>query len=575
MATPERLPQYLYDNLNIARKNKRLAKKCRDAAKEMADSAFNRIKYTKIKINSYSVNSGVVYLQLTAGINAFSSKFTSNHWIKGIDAVGVRGLIDNDFSFQSGSTVNVQYNTGAPNISLTAGLKSAFVYSVDPNKGSLPDVISTDWSTLLKKYGGPEDYREFPDGFDERHDKNNIVPTNKGLGKVDDVTWAYETHRYLQFLERWLQTKTKEFNEANKALQNSRKTTTTATSPKKPTTTGTTTPDKPNSTGNGYVGIGDDRKPVIYNLPAVKEQYFQSTNLKNFKVLDGNVPKAVKYASQLWNQSGAYKGMIQSYIVPGKLSKEAQFFKPQDIKGVDGNRNINRRRYGFQFQYNPSTLTMGYAGAPQVDVGLVTSGNDAVNLIGSGVTSSTINFRLLLNRMNDMKYADAILAGTKPADSFIPSPKVGGLYIPDSEVVLPIKDIYSHLGNHPAQPNAEYGITSYWEEVQAIKELGTMYDLEYLLRSLLGYQLMSSMRNRLSSDIGYLGAYPVELHLGKNLRYLVIIENFSVSHTIFTEDMIPVFTNVDITVSRLPDFAKPLYEFDWTKKTTVKKDPKP
>jgi hypothetical protein len=87
-----------------------------------------------------------------------------------------------------------------------------------------------------------------------------------------------------------------------------------------------------------------------------------------------------------------------------------------------------------------------------------------------------------------------------------------------------------------------------------------MYDIEYLLRTLLGYQLKSSLRNVFTSDIGYLGAYPVELHLGNNLRYLGIIDGFNVSHTIFNQNMVPVFSNVSITFSRLPDFAKPFNE---------------
>jgi hypothetical protein len=321
-------------------------------------------------------------------------------------------------------------------------------------------------------------------------------------------------------------------------------------------TTTTTTPPASGSLS----GIGDDTKPVVYNLPAVKDMYFRSDDLQNFKVNGGNLPKAVSEANKLWQDSSSYKGMIQSYIVPARLDTSAtgKWWTPDrnDSSGIKGdNKRINTRRYGFQFQYNPSTVTMAFAGAPQVDIGLETSGADKVPLIGSSVTSSTVSFQLLINRMNDFKYLDALLAGTDKKAQV--KPDLFG-------------EVYSHAGNHwltTQQAGTKAEVTSIHQELQQIQDLGTMYDIEYLLRTLLGYQLKSSLRNRFTSDIGYLGAYPVELHLGNNLRYLGIIDSFNVSHTIFNQNMVPVFSNVSITFSRLPDFAKPFNEVDVTKTT--------
>jgi hypothetical protein len=297
-------------------------------------------------------------------------------------------------------------------------------------------------------------------------------------------------------------------------------------------------------------------------LPGAKEVYFQDNNPATY-VTNGNKPHLVKEAKELWAGAQPYKGMIQSYIVPGKLAKDGNWFSPKDVL-VGNLRNINSRRYGFQFLYNPSTVSMHYAGAPQVDIGLQTSGADKVNLIGSGVTSSSVTFQLLLNRMQDMKYINAIQVNGNSQTN-----RKNGYFVntPDSTVRtwvpanntprgIDFKQVYSHSANHPDVADDGTGVTNVWEEVRKIKELGTMYDVEYLLRTLLGYELHSGMRNRYTADIGYLGAYPVELHLGKNLRYLVTIDSFEISHTIFTQDMIPVFTNLQITCNRLPDFAK-------------------
>jgi putative thioredoxin len=71
--------------------------------------------------------------------------------------------------------------------------------------------------------------------------------------------------------------------------------------------------------------------------------------------------------------------------------------------------------------------------------------------------------------------------------------------------------------------------------------MGTMYDVEYLLRTLLGYTLKSYLRNNQTADMGYLGARPVELHLGKSLRYLGTVTSLRIEHVIFNEQMVPLF----------------------------------
>jgi hypothetical protein len=210
---------------------------------------------------------------------------------------------------------------------------------------------------------------------------------------------------------------------------------------------------------------------------------------------------------------------------------------------------------------------MAYAGAPQVDIGLETSGDDKVPLIGSSVTSSTVTFNVIINRMNDFKYLDSLIYDTSEAryiEAFVPAR--GKVKLNNLSSLF--GEVYSHTGNHPVQrqnSGAANEVSSINDELTQIKELGTMYDIEYLLRTLLGYQLKSNLRNVFTSDIGYLGAYPVELHLGNNLRYLGIIDGFNVSHTIFNQNMVPVFSNVSITFSRLPDFAKPFNEVTVTK----------
>jgi hypothetical protein len=294
-------------------------------------------------------------------------------------------------------------------------------------------------------------------------------------------------------------------------------------------TTPTSSVDSAPGDNTGLITAPDDTAPVKMNLPGIKELYFTENSSYTDNVLfttSGNRPSVeIDRASKLWksaSQNG--KGMIQTYVMPIATDTNGKPANPE-LYTV---RDINKSRYGFRFIYNPGTISMTYAGTPAVDVGLEVSGRDKIPLIGSAASSSTLTFNLLINRMNDMKYLHSL---NSKEDSF-------------------------QRGTFTAQPDFKdlYGVAPSTEELMQIRDRGTMYDIEFLLRTLIGYALPSQLRNFTTADIGYLGAYPVELHLGKSLRYLVTINSFDLEHTIFTKDMVPVFTNMRITCNRLPDF---------------------
>jgi hypothetical protein len=169
---------------------------------------------------------------------------------------------------------------------------------------------------------------------------------------------------------------------------------------------------------------------------------------------------------------------------------------------------------------------MGWGGTPNVDPGLYMSGKDATPYITPSQTSSWISFDLIVNRMPDM----ALLNAKGP---------VGVLENLESIYGLP----HSHSETAP-------GGQQYLEELKTIQSLGTMYDIEYLLSTLIGFREFSALRGRYTADFGFLMGVPVELHLGKQMRYIGTILDFNVTHTIFSEGMIPTFTNISITFSR-------------------------
>ena len=559
-------------------------------AKTVAATSLEYLK--KTKITKYKITNNVLYVYVDNNANdpfpSDSTSLNAHHWVLGLGS-GIDTISDENVT--SDGTNWWKFNRTHADVALKQDVKGAYIYSVS-GRGSILSMSRGDWDRIFAKNLSKVKVANFNTSFlADSNDMPSGLPLHYTslFGPVggDDVEWASWLKSYYHTCQIDATKKTTAFNSAFAALKTEQKSLhlTVAKNPfvtPKVTTTTTgggggggggknDTPD-PNAS-NGRSGIGDDTKPVIYNLPACKDMYFASNDGMVF-VTAGNKPSYVKEAQALWTENKAYKGMIQSYIVPGAFGKsKANWWKPQDSKY--NIRSINKRRYGFQFMYNPSTLSMHYAGAPQVDIGLEISGADKVPLIGAGVTSSSITFDLILNRMNDMKYIDSLLnrhTGTSTGQYLLGADGVQR-FIPGKYVDGPeFNDVYSHHANHPETHDHQDEIESVWEELGRIKEMGTMYDIEYLLRSLIGYQLRSTMRDVLTADVGYLGAYPVELHLGKSLRYLVTIDSFDISHTIFTKDMVPVFTNLRVTCNRLPDFAAGHGYRDLTKTTDTSKD---
>lgn len=254
-----------------------------------------------------------------------------------------------------------------------------------------------------------------------------------------------------------------------------------------------------------------------YNVSGVLESYYSPRD-KFLEVakFSSNKPSVVSSAAELWTSVKASKGMLVSYLPPTENTSYQTGDVPKTASPFFG------KNYGFQFMYNPSQISMNYTGAPNVDVALQTSGTEKFNLMGTSATQSTISFQILINRMFDMKY-----------------------YEPDGKGS-------GRLG--PGGARAYGARVPNLAEQNAIYDMGTMYDVEYLLRTLLGYTLKSYLRNGQTADMGYLGARPVELHLGKSLRYLGTVTSVSLDHRIFNERMVPLFTNVGISFSRIPDY---------------------
>ena len=273
---------------------------------------------------------------------------------------------------------------------------------------------------------------------------------------------------------------------------------------------------------------------VRYNASSVKESYFYTgmsfanqvdpdlrskgaTDKYDSYIWSGNTPGKVDDANQLWKEAltSNSKGMIQTWNPPGG---RGGYINPADSNFTTLSTAKSIQRYGFQFLYNPTTINMSYGGVADVDPGLQSSGGEEFLLSNPSVFQSTIGLEVVINRMFDFQYINE--NGIKTGQ---------------------ISDFYA--GNIPTN-----------KDLVTIYNKGTMYDVEYLLQTMFPYEPVKSQLRGETSDIGFLGASPVELHLGKSLRYVAQINNISVNHVIFDNRMVPLFTTISVSTNRIPDY---------------------
>lgn len=276
-------------------------------------------------------------------------------------------------------------------------------------------------------------------------------------------------------------------------------------------------------------------EPVTYNIGGVKDAYFGNISLMdNGRVgLTGrgdgndqimyinNTPARVKDATDLWSTSQASKGMLQTYLPRAAASND--IFAGLDASSagdvIAGTSLTRQKKYGFQFLYNPNVVTMNVSGAAAVDYMKYVA--SPVKVMPDTGTSGYISFEILLNRMHDFQYIRE--NGTLRNN-------------------LTVEQVYGSAATAGSQ-----------EELAKIYKLGTMYDIEYLFKSIIGIEYNTQFRG-VTADLGFLTGVVVELHIGQSMRYLVVINNIKIVHSLFDNRMVPLSSIVEISASRIPDY---------------------
>lgn len=309
---------------------------------------------------------------------------------------------------------------------------------------------------------------------------------------------------------------------------------------KKPTTTTSTTTSNTKPSGPVTVVTGGNVNPTgpyKYNAPLLKNALHnplgpQASSLDNVSINQGNYTDA----RQAWTG-----------VTPGRGT--FQMDKKFVIAQLDGlnrsnSKQIDNQLYGFRFLYNPTSVTMGWGIQGAVNPEYQASGKDEAIPISAGLFSSQIQFSIILNRIEDMNYLD----------------KLGYVSAQQKKVATPPSELdpaqRNRIYSANVIANSPYGETLSIDEQRSIYKKGTMYDIEYLFKTINGpHATFKSELNGTTADRGYMRMSILELHLGANLRYRVRISDLGINHTIFNNRMVPILSTVNFTCHRFIDYS--------------------
>jgi len=176
--------------------------------------------------------------------------------------------------------------------------------------------------------------------------------------------------------------------------------------------------------------------------------------------------------------------------------------------GDNGKPKAKKNLWGFEFMYNPTSITSTDQANTAIDYTL----QDAsfANLL-TGSQSFTIS--ILLNRVGDMAALHKVTqAGTSQG---YPRPLTAA-------------------------------------EIKGIQTRGTEYDLEFLYRVMNGEPATTPSMDMKSSDFGFISGLPIWIRLSNEMNYKGVIAALNVTHAMFTPSMVPMMTQVQITFNRIP-----------------------
>ena len=231
------------------------------------------------------------------------------------------------------------------------------------------------------------------------------------------------------------------------------------------------------------------------------------------------------------------------------------------LSTVDGNGKTVKvdssdRKYGFQFLWTPTSFSTAVA----VQMDATPNTNDRfLSTVGAFPSTETISFALEINRINDFACANSYFKrptnignslGNAASNSFI-SRTDAGKFI----------SYYQNNGSFSAATASTNmsGYATVEDKLVDLFQRGTLADIEYLYMAIngpgpggvsSGGDHWKNGRGIITADIGFLMPTLLNIDVGP-LSYIGYVTSMSVNHTMFTQDMIPIQSTVNISLNLL------------------------
>lgn len=281
--------------------------------------------------------------------------------------------------------------------------------------------------------------------------------------------------------------------------------------------------------------------PYQFNAPMVRGAYFNPTSIAAKSIDENNL--SINYAPYqdaltAWKNAKPARGALQ-------MDREFTQLQINNFDASNARTKLDLQMYGFKFLYNPKEVSMGWSTQGFVDPEFVPQ--DEAIPISTNMTASYVTFTLVINRIEDMNFLDKKGFVSAQSKKFAFTGEQNS-----TEGLDPAQRNRIYAANFIA--NSPYPETVPLDDLQEIYEKGTMYDLEYLFKTINGPA--ATFKNKWginTADRSYMRLAILELHLGNSLRYRGRISDLEVNHTIFNNRMVPLFSTVRISFARIND----------------------
>lgn len=266
--------------------------------------------------------------------------------------------------------------------------------------------------------------------------------------------------------------------------------------------------------------------PHLWSLP-VKQEVLNSNNFNPYqKTIDHKTRRAIMWCYGYTNlASGAYQfSPVADTVGANLFLEEHTNMTPDDTK------------WGFQFLWNPDRI--GNALSRNVNF-TPNPADKTAKFYGLFTAMEAVSFTITINRINDFACIKGMV-NIPSASSYAASQQ-----IPKQAPVGSLEPFYTN-----GYPGVKQDINS---QISDLMRMGTMADIEYIYKMIngsgMGGKQWSNALGRVTADIGMLSPTVVGVQFGPNkdsLSYVGYIDRLVVSHQMFTEDMIPILSEVNV-----------------------------